>query len=153
GRLVARQRRIISHLWLLGDGDVKKARQLTFGEFSLDGRVGLAWTLDGKILFSSFADNVTDLYTMDPNGSNRVQLTANAGKDNVQPIVSADGRYVVFTSNRGGARQIWRMDIDGRNQRQLTSSESERETAQYPALSPDGAQVFFIRYGAGPAAI
>jgi len=104
-------------------------------------------------MFSSFVDNITDFYTMDLDGSNRVQLTANAGKDNVQPVVSDDGRYVVFTSNRGGTRQIWRMDTDGRNQKQLTFSESQREVSQYPALSPDGTQVFFIRYGAGPATI
>ncbi len=80
--LVTRQQRIISHLWLLTDGDVKKARQLTFGGRNLDGYVGLAWTPDGKIVFSAFASNITDLYSMNADGSNRVQLTANAGQDN-----------------------------------------------------------------------
>jgi Tol biopolymer transport system component len=45
------------------------------------------------------------------------------------------------------------MDIDGRNQKQLTFGEEQKESAQYAALSPDGAQVFFIKFGAGPAAI
>jgi TolB protein len=90
---------------------------------------------------------------MSPDGSNRVQLTANAGQDNTDPRVSADGRHIVFTSNRTGAPQIWRMDIDGRNQKQLTFGEEQKESAQYAALSPDGAQVFFIKFGAGPAAI
>jgi TolB protein len=90
---------------------------------------------------------------MNPDGSNRVQLTANAGQDNIDPIVSADGRHIVFTSNRTGAPQIWRMDIDGRNQKQLTFGEEQKESAKSAALSPDGAQVFFIKFGAGPAAI
>ncbi len=45
------------------------------------------------------------------------------------------------------------MDIDGRNQKQLTFGEEQKESAQYAALSPDGTEVFFIKHGAGPAAI
>jgi Tol biopolymer transport system component len=140
---------------LLPDGDVKKARQLTFGGRNFDGNYGLAWTPDGRIVYSSFAGNMTDLYSMNPDGSNRVQLTANAGQDNVYPVVSNDGRYIVFTSNRAGAkqRQIWRMDIDGRNQKQLTFGAEEKDSAHYAALSPDSREVYFIRRGAGPAAI
>jgi len=162
-KLVTRQQRIISHLWLLPDGDVKKARQSTFGVRNFDGYHGLAWTPDGKIVFSALADNVTDLYSMNPDGSNRVQLTANAGQDNAYPAVSSDGRHIVFTSNRTGSSQIWRMDIDGRNQKQLTfgvgqkddgqKNEGQKDSAQFAALSPDGREVFFIKRGAGPAAI
>jgi Tol biopolymer transport system component len=151
--LVTRQQRIVTHLWLLPNGDVKKARQLTFGGRSLDGYVGLAWAPDGKIIFSGFADNLTDLYSLDSDGSNRVPLTANAGLDNNYPVISADGRFIVFTSNRTGVRQIWRMGVDGRNQKQLTFDGEHKDTAQYPAISPDGTEVFFIKYGTGPASI
>src|SRR5262245_43543200 len=152
-RLVMRQQKFILHLWLAPNGDVNKARQLTFGERIFDGYGGLEWTPDGRIVFTSFAGHNTDLYSMNPDGSNRVQLTANAGQDNTDPIVSADGRHIVFTSNRTGAPQIWRMDIDGRNQKQLTFGEEQKESAQCAALSPDGAHVFFIKFGVGPAAI
>jgi Tol biopolymer transport system component/DNA-binding winged helix-turn-helix (wHTH) protein len=151
--LVMRQQKFILHLWLAPNGDVKKTRQLTFGERIFDGFGGLAWTPDGRIVFTSFAGHNTDLYSMNPDGSNRVQLTANAGQDNTDPIVSADGRHIVFTSNRTGATQIWRMDIDGSNQKQLTFGEEQKESAKFAALSPDGAQVYFIKFGAGPAAI
>jgi TolB protein len=152
-KLVTRQQKIVSHLWLLPDGDLNKARQLTFGERSFDGYAGIAWSPDGKIVFSSFAGNVTDLYSMNPDGSNRVRLTANAGLDNSNPSVSHDGRFIVFTSNRSGSRQIWRMDNDGRNQKQLTFGAEQKDSAQFAALSPDGMEVFFIKRGAGPAAI
>jgi Tol biopolymer transport system component/DNA-binding winged helix-turn-helix (wHTH) protein len=152
-RLVTRQQRIIAHLWLLPDGAVKMARQLTFGVRNFDGYNGLAWTPNGRIVFSAFADNVTDLHSINPDGSNRVQLTSNAGQDNDNPVGSSDGRYIVFTSNRGGSRQIWRMEIDGRNQKQLTFGAQQKDSAQYAALSPDGRELFFIRRGAGPAAI
>ncbi|HEY8462282.1 MAG TPA: winged helix-turn-helix domain-containing protein, partial [Blastocatellia bacterium] len=152
-KLVARQQRIIMHLWLLPDGDPKKARQLTFSERSFDGYNGLAWTPDGRIVFSSFSNNVTNLYLMNPDGSNRTQLTANGSQDNGQPAVTGDGRYIVFTSNRAGSRQIWRMDIDGRNPKQLTFDGEQKGVAQYPALSPDGREVYFINRVAGRGAI
>src|SRR5262249_8880971 len=136
--LVARQQRIVSHLWLLPDADTNKARQLTLGGRNLDGYVGLAWTPDNKIVSSVFEGNVTDLYSMNPDGSNRVQLTANSGTDNSHPVVSRDGRYIVFTSNRTGTAQVWRMDIDGRNQKQLTFGDGQNESAQFAAISPNG---------------
>src|SRR5262245_7183573 len=151
--LVARQQRVVSHLWLLPDGDANKARQLTFGGRNLDGYAGLAWTPDNKIVSSVFASNVTDLYSMDPDGSNRVQLTANSGMDNSYPVVSHDGRYIVFTSNRTGSAQVWRMDIDGRNQKRLTLSNAESDSAQFAAISPNGSEVFFLRHAGGPPGI
>jgi len=151
--LVTRQQRINAHLWLLPDGDAKKEKQLTFGVRSLDGYVGLACAPDGKLIFSVRSGETTDLYSMMPDGSDRIQLTSNAGQDNNFPSVSQDGRVVVFNSTRTGTTQIWRMDSDGRNQKQLTFGDETRETAQYPALSPDGSDVFFIKRGAGPSAI
>jgi Tol biopolymer transport system component len=141
------------HLWLLPDADLKKARQLTFGEHSFDGYNGLAWTPEGRIVFGSFSNNVTNLYSMNSDGSGRAQLTANAGQNNAYAVVTSDGRYVVFTSNRAGSMQIWRMNIDGHNQKQLTFGDGQKDSAQYPALSPDGKEVYFIKRAAGMAAI
>jgi Tol biopolymer transport system component/DNA-binding winged helix-turn-helix (wHTH) protein len=151
--LVTRQQRIVTRLWLMPNGDMKGAKQLTFGERTLDGYVGLAWTPDGRIVFSSFAGHNTDLYLINADGGNRIQLTSNAGQDNTHPSVSPDGRYIVFTSNRTGTRQIWRMNIDGRNQKQLTFGDGQSDIAQFAALSTDGADVFYLRHGGQPAAI
>lgn len=154
GRMVVtRQQKIFAHLWILPNGDGTKAKQITAGGRNLDGYAGLGWSPDGKIIFSGFANNVTDLYSMNADGGNRIQLTANAGQDNNFPTVSHDGRFVVFTSNRTGTTQIWRMDIDGRNQKQLTFSEEPNERVQSPALSANGTEVFFIKRGTGPGAI
>jgi len=154
GRMVVtRQQSIVSHLWLLPEGDIKTAKQLTFGERSFDGYSGLARTPDGKIVFAALTGNNNDLYLMNADGGNRIQLTANAGQANTYPAVSRDGRFVVFNSNRTGTTQIWRMDLDGRNQKQLTFGTEEKERAQFPAISPDDAEVFFIKLGVGPPAI
>jgi len=151
--LVTRQQRIISHLWLLADAQIKKAKQLTFGERNFDGYFGLAWTPQDKILFSVFAGRNTDIYSMNADGINQVQLTENVGQDNTEPMASHDGRYIVFSSNRTGKKQIWRMDIDGRNQKQLTFDDEKNARAQSPMLSSDGTEVFFIRRGVGQTAI
>lgn len=150
--LVTRQQRIFSHLWVLKDGDAK-ATQLTSGGNNMDGHRGVVWTPSGKIVFTARSGHITDLYSMNPDGSGRIQLTANAGTDNVWPAVSPDGRHIVFTSHRMGARQIWRMDLDGQDQKQLTFGEQPRESASSAALSPDGTQVYFLRLGTGPSSI
>jgi Tol biopolymer transport system component len=79
-----------------------------------------------------------DLYVVDARGSNRKQLTANSGT-NGQPTISPDGRYVVFSSDRTGAPHIWRMDIDGGNQKQLTDKSDVS-----PHCSPDGRWVVYV---------
>jgi Tol biopolymer transport system component/DNA-binding winged helix-turn-helix (wHTH) protein len=151
--LVARQQRVTSHLWLLPNGDLKQARQLTFGSRTLDGYVGLAWTQDGRILFSSRSGDVTDLYSMTPDGNDRSQLTTNAGTDNTWPISTHDGRYVLFVSSRTGAREVWRMDSDGGNPKRLTVGNATTESAYAAAPSADGREVYFIKVGAQPSAI
>ena len=56
---------------------------------------------------------------MDADGKNRKQLTTAETVD-YNPSISTDGRYVVFTSERTGAPDGWRMDIDGGNPKKLS---------------------------------
>jgi Tol biopolymer transport system component len=81
---------------------------------------------------------------MNGDGRNAKQLTANAGV-NLQPQPSADGRYVVFSSNRAnqGAFNLWRMNIDGSNPVQLTNGRGEVQ----PVCSPDGRWVVYSQGG------
>ena len=151
--LVTRQQTILSHIWLLPGGDVKQAKQITTGSSNLDGYVGLAWTPGGRIVYSARSGIVTDLQSINSGGGDQVPLTANAGQDNTWPTATNDGHYIVFTSHRTGTRQIWRMDTDGRNQKQLTHGEGPKETAHSGAVSPDGKDVFFIRTSDSPSAI
>jgi len=50
------------------------------------------------------------------------------------------GTKIYFESNRGGSREIWSMDPDGSNQKQLTFFKS---IAMRPAVSPDGTVLAF----------
>jgi hypothetical protein len=75
---------------------------------------------------------------MNIDGSQPRQLVFNARRNRF-PHSSADNRYIVFSSNRTGHWQIWRVDRDGRNPKQLTDGGFDT----YPDCSPDGQWVIY----------
>ncbi|UCB55938.1 MAG: PD40 domain-containing protein, partial [Thiotrichales bacterium] len=78
-----------------------------------------------------------DIYRANPDGSGLQALTDNPGYD-AEPIVSADGKHIVFGSQRDGDFDVYRMDADGSNVKRLT------DTSGYdggPWFSPDGSQI------------
>ena len=64
----------------------------------------VAWTPDGKIVYSSRTGEHWDIWIANRDGTESKQLTADAFIDQ-QPSVSADGRYIVFQSNRSVKQQ------------------------------------------------
>src|SRR5205823_6667567 len=129
GSMVTVQVNRVSNIWSAPDGDVSHARQLTHGSNKYDGEVGLQWTPDGKIVYTSITSFAPNVWIMNGDGGNPRQLTQNDGR---YPAVSPDGRYIVFNSQQAGTSNIWRMDADGGNSRQLT------DNGGLPSVSPDG---------------
>ena len=106
----------------------------------------VSWTPDGRIVYVSNEGGTVGIWIADHDGSNRKQLTANTAA-NVSPVVSADGRYVVFGLWQDGKRNLWRMNLDGSNPLRLTSGLAD----SYPALSPDSRWVIYtVLEGAQP---
>jgi TolB protein len=62
-----------------------------------------------------------------------------------KPLV---GSKIYFTSTRTGTREIWVMDYDGANQKQVTSL---RSIVMNPALSPDGTRLAYSTFTPGPS--
>jgi len=81
---------------------------------------------------------------MDANGSNARQLTFHENAD-VGPVVSGDGRHIIFTSFRTGEAHIWRMNSDGTDERQLTFGKGEDS----PHISRDGSWIIYHNEEAG----
>lgn len=126
-----------SGIWIAEKGDSKRAGQITSGSGN-DGRMGIAWTPEGKIVYTSQLGGKNDLWIMNNDGSNQIQLTNDSG-ENLEPVVSLDGRYIVFVSNRSGSFQLWRMNIDGSNPIQLTNEIGGR----LPQFSSDGKWIIY----------
>jgi len=89
------------------------------------------------ILFVSDRDHAKELYAMDFDGRNPRRLTAHK---TLALNPDARGNRVVFTSYVHRFPQIWIMNTDGTNQKEITTG---LELNASPALSPDGTQIAF----------
>ncbi|WP_321476592.1 hypothetical protein [uncultured Paludibaculum sp.] len=59
---------------------------------------------------------------------------------------SLAGSKIYFVSTRSGSKELWSMDFDGSNQKQITSF---RSITTFPAISPDGTRLAFTSYAKG----
>jgi serine/threonine protein kinase/Tol biopolymer transport system component len=128
------------NLWIVPGGDATKATRLATGNVSFYSSAGnnITWTPDGRIVYVTNEGGNANVWITKPDGSDRKQLTANDA-NNFSPIVSADGRYIVYSVWRDGKKNLWRMNIDGANPVQLTTGIVD----SFPSLSPDGKWVIY----------
>ncbi|MEH6702031.1 amidohydrolase family protein [Parasphingorhabdus sp.] len=76
-----------------------------------------------------------DIYTMPIAGGKPVRVAEGLAWE-VQPRFSPDGKRIAFTSDRGGGDNIWIMNRDGSDKRQVTKEEFR--LLNQPSWSPDG---------------
>jgi imidazolonepropionase-like amidohydrolase/Tol biopolymer transport system component len=91
-------------------------------DVSPDGRT-LAFTLLG------------DIYTMPIAGGTPTRIAEGLAWE-VHPRFSPDGKRIAFTSDRGGGDNVWIMNADGSDKRQVTREEFR--LLNQPTWSPDG---------------
>ena len=142
--LLALQGQVLTTIQVTTPGKESEARSLSAENQSHDGQGGLAWTPDGKIVYSSVHNGRYDLWKMGADGSNSQRLTNNdASAASALPAVPLRGGFIAFyQEDRNGQGNIWRMDMDGSNLKQLTRG-------AFPAISPDGRWVVFSRTESG----
>lgn len=80
-----------------------------------------------------------EIFRMDPDGNNLIQLTQNVINDR-EPIFSPDGSKIAFSSVPGGNSDISIMNRDGSGVQKLTSHSAKDSE---PVFSPDGSQIVF----------
>ena len=104
---------------------------------------------NGKIVFAGTVGGTEQIFVMNPDGTNRIQLT-NSLIGNSYPSWSADGTKIAFTSSRDGDSEIYWMYADGSNQTRLTNVPGGDAI---PHWSPDGTKIAFYSDRDGDAEI
>lgn len=85
-------------------------------------------------------DPYMEIWKSDLDGTGLENLTESKGYD-AEGSYSADGQQIVFCSNRTGSLELFIMDADGDNVRQLTDAPNCYNGG--PFFSPDGSKVIF----------
>ena len=100
-----------------------------------------------KIAFMSKRDGNSEIYIMNPDGSEQVNLTQHPAAD-YTPAWSPNGKQILFSSDRDGIFDLYLMDADGTNVRKVFQSSKYRID---PAWSPDGKRIAYTQGDQGKA--
>jgi hypothetical protein len=99
-----------------------------------------------SVVFDTDRDGNWEVYIMGPDGENPLNLS-NDPADDTNPAISPDGKRIAFVSNResnqGGGQNIYVVNADGSNLRQLTFQGS----SDGPSWSHDGAMIVYSNNG------
>ena len=133
----------------LDGSDVRQLTNVTF-----DASEPVACDDGSKILFTGQSWLSTNLYVMNRDGSNMVNLTKDLFGHNYAPCYCGDGAEIVFESNKSGSHQVWKMDADGSNPTRLTGpgredsgaiSSPDTEQSYSPDFSHDNKKIVYVR--------
>ena len=90
---------------------------------------------DGKIAFISDREGHGDVWIMNADGSNPVNLTQ--GRDSASPAWSPDGTQIAYIASS----EIWLMDADGSNPQQVTDDAVDKARLWW---SEDGRSIYYV---------
>ncbi len=110
--------------------------------------LGPSYSPDGsKIVYGSHIHDpydIGDLWIMDANGGNKVQLTDDREYQS-GPSVSPDGTKIAYSSGLWPNAHIWVMDVANPNNKEQLTFGSGFEAE--PSWSPDGRKIAFVSHG------
>lgn len=102
-----------------------------------------------KFLITSVRTGDTEIFLVDPDIGDAVNLTRSPNSEERYPCWSPDGKGITFTSNRDGTYNLYVMKADGSDVRQLTR-EKDPTVAYMPSWSGDGKRIVFGLHGKEP---
>lgn len=95
-----------------------------------------------KIVFTSKRGGNSEIYIMNPDGSEQRNLTQHRASDS-DPVWAPTGDQILFVSDRAGTKDLYLMNADGTNVRKVFRRLVGRE---HPTWSPDGKQIAYHRF-------
>ena len=101
-----------------------------------------------KIAFASSRDGNREIYLMNPDGTEWVNLTNDSAND-IAPAWSPTGEHILFSSDRDLSPWSWDlylMNADGSNVRPVFDKSKRRSNGRW---SPDGKQISYTSYEKG----
>jgi hypothetical protein len=98
-----------------------------------------AQLVETKIAFHSYRGGNAEIYVMNADGTNPINLTQHPALD-VGAYWSPDGTKIAFGSDRDGNRELYVMNADGSNPVRLTNHPA---LDAIPIWSPDGGKIAF----------
>jgi TolB protein len=103
-----------------------------------------------RIVYSSLRPGNWDVFYFAQPGAAPRRLTEHPGLD-YDAVLSPDGRWVVFTSERRGNPDLYALELDGSSQLRLLVDSAAME--DQAAFSPDGRSIAFVSTASGNADI
>jgi TolB protein len=94
-----------------------------------------SWSGLNQIAYAGMADGRFDIFTISPEGGGLRKITGNNGNhgNNEDPCWYANGRYVMFSSNRDGGYHLYLAMANGFNSRKINIMKGEQTC---PSWSP-----------------
>ncbi len=114
----------------IGDGfsiNVASGEERQLTDFGSGSSGGFSYSPDGKtIAFHRVADERSEIWLMDSDGSNQRAITDTKSLDEYTPAFSLDGRWIAYSAGSGSGDQgrfdLWIMGVDGRDRQMLNSA-------------------------------
>ncbi|HWZ45615.1 MAG TPA: protein kinase [Candidatus Saccharimonadales bacterium] len=108
--------------------------------------LGLSWTPSARVISQIDVGGHPEFWEIDPSTAQSRQLTFDAAVKE-KPVVSSDGRTLVYASAQDGISHLWRRRMDGSDQAvRLTSARSRENQA---AMTSDGRWVIYTSSESG----
>ncbi|HEY3884764.1 MAG TPA: hypothetical protein VGL62_06140, partial [Vicinamibacterales bacterium] len=101
---------------------------------------GVAAVPGGRILYRSLESRVPSIWSMNADGSQRVQITTDGVSS--WPAITPDGRSIIYSREGSG---LWRVGIDGQRAGPIPGGAG----GSFPQVTPDGRSIIFTGGAAG----
>ncbi|PYS61944.1 MAG: hypothetical protein DMF74_14890 [Acidobacteria bacterium] len=103
---------------------------------------GMSLTADSNTLAVVKRETQANVWIAPTGDANRARpVTAGSGKNDTELTFAPDGTKIIYKSNASGDDDIWIVNADGGNRKQLTAN---ARVNGYPSVSPDGRYIVFM---------